>query len=173
MPGKRWISEEKRRKIAEDYVRLQSYRAVAAKNQVAPNTVKNILREGTSPSGEAAFPENTRTGDTCRETEQIEGSLSSGARESVSGKETGSAARERERETAPEEELVEEEEIRRLLRLLLRRMGDPQAVLELNAYQAARVYAMLCTRITGEEDRKTVRVSFGAVNGEDLSLLAR
>ena len=169
MPGKRWIPEEKRRKIAEDYHRLNSYRAAAVLNEVAPNTVKNIMKEAGCSLSEIAGAENRqpRASKVRQEDNTVvpaqEPAPKVGAKEEYRD----------ESRQAFEEVTDEREEIRRLLRLLLRRMGDPEAVLELNAYQAARVYAMLCDRMGGQEGQKTVRISFGSVTGEDLSLLAK
>lgn len=174
MPGKRWISEEQRRKITADYLGLGNYRAAARLNRVAPNTVKHIVMENAAnPSGEKDNPPDPiRAGILPADEAGIETAASRDAGLPTSGgRETERCGREGEEGFAEEE--AEEDEIRRLKRLLLRRMGDPEAVLELNAYQAARVYAMLSDKAAGKEEETCVRVSFGSVNGEDLGRLAR
>ncbi|SMC80577.1 hypothetical protein [Papillibacter cinnamivorans] len=181
MPGKRWITEENRRKIAADYLRSGNYRAAARENHVAPNTVKNIIKElGAEFAGKKEDALNSLRAELFPAEENETAPSGDACCSSCIGREPKGTGTEGEEGCA--KEAAEEDEIRSLLRLLLRRMGDPEAVMELNAYQAARVYAMLSDKVAGKTSQKAekekeeeacIRVSFGSVPGEDLSLLAR
>jgi len=144
MPGISWIAQEKKRQMVADYACLKNYTAVARKNAVAPNTVKKYVllakKDGRSPdadsgSGEAACIENGGGGENSR--------ITGGSVLEKTGRKTEDGA----------EECGAGEKINRVLDMLLGRMSDPEAVMELSAYQAAKVYAMLCDRVGGSADQ--------------------